>query len=155
MPAAHLTVPRLILAVAVAAALVDAVLYAGALAQLADGPDALGYSLLVWANKLGSIVAVLAVAVVAARAFLGGRILVPSLGLLLASGIVGALALGLYLLGANLASYEASVPLQSLLLAIRGTGQDLAPIPLFLAAGAAVLPFVAFLRTRRLSLVTA
>jgi len=155
MPAAHLAVPRVILAVAIAAAAVDIALYATALAQLTDGPDALGYELLLWANKLAGIVAVLAVAVVAARAFSGGRILVPSLGLLLASGVTGAVALGLFALGGTLASFDAPVALNSLLLALRGSGQDLAPVPLFLAAGAAVMPFVSYLRVRRLSVVAA
>lgn len=155
MPAAHVAVPRVILAVAVAAGAVDAALYATAISQLAAGPDALGYELLLWANKLASIVAVLAVAVVAARAFSGGRILVASLGLLLAAGVAGGIALGLFALGGSLAAYDTSVPLNSLLLALRGTGQDLAPVPLFLSAGAAVLPFVAYLRVRRLSLATA
>lgn len=147
----HVAVPRVILAVAVAAAVVDAALFVTALAQLSSGPDAVGYDLLLWANKLAGIVAVLASAVVAARTLAGGRILVPSLGLLLAAGITGGLALGLYLLGASLVPYATSLDLESLLLALQGTGQDLAPVPLFLAAGAAVLPFAGYLRTRRLS----
>ena len=150
MPA-HVTVPRVILAVAISAAAIDAALFVTALGQLSNGPDALGYTLLLWANKLASIVAVLAIAVVAARTLGGGRILVPSLGLLLASGITGAVALGLFLLGGNLAGYDSGDQLQSLLLALRGTGQDLAPVPLFLVAGTAVLPFAGYLRAHRLS----
>lgn len=151
----HVAVPRVILAVAIAAAAVDVALFATALAQLSHGPDAVGYDLLLWANKLAGIVAVLATAVVAARTLAGGRILVPSLGLLLAAGITGGIALGLFELGSTLVPYATSLDLESLLLALQGTGQDLAPVPLFLAAGAAVLPFAGYLRTRRLSPVTA
>lgn len=151
----HVTVPRVLIAIAAAAAIVDAALYGTALAQLQNGPDAVGYDLLAWANKLASIVAILAVAVVAARAFAGGRILVPSMMLLLSSGLTGAVALGLFALGRALLRYEMPQQLQSLLLAVQGTGQDLAAVPMFLVAGAAVLPFVAFVRTRRLTVVAA
>ena len=147
-------VPRVILGFAAGAVVVDVVLYAIALSALSGGPDAFGYGILLYANKSAGIVAVLAVAVVAARTFGGGRILVPSLALLLAGGVTGAIALGLYQLGHTLASVAPDlqpVALNSLLLAIQGTGQDLAVVPLFLAVGAAVLPLVAHLRDSRVA----
>ncbi|MBX3100425.1 MAG: hypothetical protein KF761_12710 [Salinibacterium sp.] len=152
MSAPHIMVPRVILGFAVGAAVVDTVLYAIALSSLAAGPNIFGYEILLYANKAAGIAAVLGVAVIAARTLLGGRILVPCVTLLIASAVAGGIALGLFLLGNTLASVAPDLQpaaLNSLLLALQGTGQDLAVVPVFLAVGAAVLPLVAHLRDSR------
>jgi len=126
------------------------VLYVIALSVLAGGPSIAGYDLLDIANRGTWLVAgIVVVTVWSAR--LGKSVAVAAGGLALASGIVGGVCGGLWLLGTSLSGFQnLSQPLElnSLLLAVSGTGYIVAPAAVVLAIGSLIVAATPFARAR-------
>jgi hypothetical protein len=146
-------------AAALLAAAAVVVLYVTAIGSLsADGPTASGYDLLAVANRTVPWVAVAVAGGVVTRSLLG-RVIVPAGTLALASGLVGGAALaahGIALFLSHVGQHAQPPALNSFILAIAGSAQDVAPAAIVLAAGAVVLAAgraVAVLRTRRAPVV--
>jgi hypothetical protein len=130
---------RILLVFAVVAGAVDALLFALAIGNLAQGPSPLGYDFLASANRAAALVATAAAAAAISKSFATPRAIVVSVQLLLAGGIAAGIAGGLYALGAGLAGFapEAQpIELNSLLLAVQGTGYDLGAVPMVLVVAA-------------------
>lgn len=130
--------------------IIDASVYAAAVASLLDGTSVAGFDSLALANHLAAVVAALAALAVVVRTFGAKRVTVPAFSLLLASGITALIAGGLYGIGATLFPISnqtvidkggnvpgsAALELNSLLSGVMGSGYDLAPVPVVLAIGA-------------------
>jgi hypothetical protein len=130
---------RILLVFALVAGVVDALLFAIAIGNLTQGPSPLGYDFLASANHAAALVAAAAAAAAISKSFATARATVASFQLLLAGGITAGIASGLYALGAALVSYapEAQpIELNSLLLAVQGTGYDLGAVPIVLLVAA-------------------
>ncbi|THG31045.1 hypothetical protein [Naasia lichenicola] len=149
MPKSRPAPSTILLIVAAVVALLDVLLYGLAFAALADGPTAPGYGLLLVANRTAILVAFgasLGVLVGGVRTELTARAVTSrSMALLLAAGVTAGIAAGLYALGgalAGLAPEQQPLDLNSLLLAVSGTGYDLAAVPIVLAVAAGILPLI-------------
>jgi len=147
----------IVLMVAILAGAVNVAGYIYAFANLEDGPSPSGWDALAFSNHLAPVVAGLAALAVIVRSFMSGRVLAPSLGLLLASGVTALIAGGLYLLGHTMVAIsndtvlDWSTPsreldLNSLLLGVQGSGYDLVPVPLVLLVAALIVLAVARVR---------
>lgn len=132
---------RILLILAVVAGVIDALLFAIAILNLANGPSPLGYDFLAAANRAAPFVAAAAAAATISRSFVTPRATVATFQLLLASVITAGIAGGLYALGANLVGVSPKaqpIELNSLLLAVQGTGHDLGTVPVVLLVAALV-----------------
>ena len=133
-----------LLALCALGAIAVAVSYVLAFASLADGPNIGGYGYLEAANGSVRYLAVLVVLTVAARVDIT-RMRFAVGGLALASGIVAGAAGGLSILGSTLSNFqplEQPAELNSLLLAIWGSGMEILPAAVILAIGAALIASV-------------
>jgi hypothetical protein len=151
-------VSRALIAVAVAAGIAVAGLYALAFGSLeASGPNPSGYGLLEAANRSVPWIAVLAAfgVLTSAAGSAFRRVIVPAASLALASGVLGAFVAGTWTLARFLAHVHPTAQppaLNSFILAIAGSAQDVAPAAIVLALAAVTLVAirgVAGVRSRR------
>ena len=154
-----------LIAAAIVVSIIDVAVYSLAVASLLGGASVAGFDSLALANHLAAVVAALAALSVIARTVGAKRVTVPAFSLLLASGITGLIAVGLYAIGKTLFPISnqtvidnggnipgsAALQLNSLLSGVMGSGYDLAPAPVVLAIGALVVWGVAGLRRWRLA----
>jgi hypothetical protein len=151
---------RIVVTVVVSAVLLvaDLACFVIALGSLGSaGPNPFGYAWLAVANRAAALVALLVVICAALLAARGRGRLIS--GLLLAAAVVSlGGCVGLRVLGRTLAAIrpeEQPPALNSLLLALIGTGSDLMAVPIVLAAGAALTLLIAVSRRRADALMRA
>jgi hypothetical protein len=154
MPTLLRIASRVLLAAAVLAGGAVVVLYTLAFAGLpVSGPTAGGYDLLNAANRSVPWVAALAVVTVGAASVTRSS-WVPASVLALASGVVGGLCVGagsLAVFLSHVGQHAQPPALNSYVLAVAGSAQDIAPAAVVLAVGAVALGavrVVAVARTR-------
>jgi hypothetical protein len=131
----------ILLALSVLGGLAIAVSMGFALAALSDGPSANGYSLLLTAMALLPYLAV-AIVLTVIIGSIGTRLRFAIGGLALASGVVAGIAAGLVALGSTLDRIDPlrqPPALNSMILAMRGVGEQLIPDALILSIGVVVL----------------
>jgi hypothetical protein len=136
--------------IAVLLTVATVVLYALSFNSLGrSGPNVDGYNFLLAANSVVPWIAVLVVLAVIA-AFARRSVVVATASLALASGIVGGILVALRSISIFLSQVDQhSQPpaLNSLILAVAGSAQTLAPTAVILAVGAALLAGIALLVT--------
>lgn len=135
---------------AAASGLATVMLYSIALGILASGPSIGGYDWLDVANRSTWLVAAFVVVATWAGRF-GKGVAVAAGALALASGVVGVIALGLWVLGLSLSGFQSvaqPLGLNSLLLAVAGTGYIVAPAAMVLAVGAFAVAVTPMIRKR-------